>query len=219
MRKLQRFSPFSMQFCLFSINLYYSDSSFCRAARLCRALEDQWRPDTSHCPTAMLVSDTYLVSDARAFPGRSGRPARYALGKRKYESRISYTPYRLLFNTALQICYSKICLFFFTDFEKWHSVVCSNIRGHSPTSSFNMWNRTERQTPLCVWPSICLSDHQPLALALPAASSATKTLSYFVDLFIDISCWCLLISRCCMLHDFGFAMLFTGVTLENILVY
>ena len=40
-RKLQRFSPFSMQFCLFSINLYYSDSSFCRAARLCRALEDQ----------------------------------------------------------------------------------------------------------------------------------------------------------------------------------
>ena len=27
-----------------------------------------------------LVSDTYLVSDARAFPGRPGRPARYALG-------------------------------------------------------------------------------------------------------------------------------------------
>ena len=26
-----------------------------------------------------LVSDTYLVSDARAFPGRPGRPARYAL--------------------------------------------------------------------------------------------------------------------------------------------
>ena len=42
-----------MQFCLFSINLYYSNNSFCRAARLCRALEDQWRPDTSHCPTAM----------------------------------------------------------------------------------------------------------------------------------------------------------------------
>ena len=27
-----------------------------------------------------LVSDTYLVSDARAFPGRPGRPAKYALG-------------------------------------------------------------------------------------------------------------------------------------------
>ena len=54
MRKL-RFSPFSMQFCLFSINLYYSDSSLCRAAKLCRALEDQWRPDTSHCPTAMNI--------------------------------------------------------------------------------------------------------------------------------------------------------------------
>ena len=26
-----------------------------------------------------LVSDTYLVSDARAFPGRPGRPAPYAL--------------------------------------------------------------------------------------------------------------------------------------------
>ena len=25
------------------------------------------------------MSDTYLVSDARAFPGRPGRPARYAL--------------------------------------------------------------------------------------------------------------------------------------------
>ena len=28
-----------------------------------------------------LVSDTYLVSDARAFPGRPGRPARYALAR------------------------------------------------------------------------------------------------------------------------------------------
>ena len=55
MRKLQRFSLFSMQFCLFSINSYYSDSSFCRAASLCRALEDQWRPATSHCPTAMVI--------------------------------------------------------------------------------------------------------------------------------------------------------------------
>ena len=53
MRKLQKSSPFSMQFCLFSINLYYSDYSFCRAVRLCRALEDYWRPDTSHCPTPM----------------------------------------------------------------------------------------------------------------------------------------------------------------------
>ena len=29
-----------------------------------------------------LVSDTYLVSDARAFPGRPGKPAKYALGWR-----------------------------------------------------------------------------------------------------------------------------------------
>ena len=58
MRKLQRFSPFSMQFYLFSINLYYSDDTFCRAARLCRALEDHWRPDTSHCPTAVTATTT-----------------------------------------------------------------------------------------------------------------------------------------------------------------
>ena len=53
MRKLQKFSPFSMQFYLFSINSYCSDNSFCRAVRLCRALEDYWRPDTRHCPTPM----------------------------------------------------------------------------------------------------------------------------------------------------------------------
>ena len=35
MRKSQRFSPFFMQFCLFNINLYYSNSFFCRT------LEDQ----------------------------------------------------------------------------------------------------------------------------------------------------------------------------------
>ena len=45
-----------MHFCLFGIKLYYSNSFFCRVARLCRALEDHWRPDTSHCPTAMTVN-------------------------------------------------------------------------------------------------------------------------------------------------------------------
>ena len=58
MRKLQRFCPFSIQFCLFSINIYYSDNSYCRSARLCRALEEHWRPDTSHCPTAMTITTT-----------------------------------------------------------------------------------------------------------------------------------------------------------------
>ena len=39
-KELKRLSLFSMRFCLFSVNLYYLDSSFCRAARLCRALKD-----------------------------------------------------------------------------------------------------------------------------------------------------------------------------------
>ena len=56
MRKSQKFSPFFMQLCLFSINLYYSDSTFGRAARLCCALEDHRRPVTSHCPTAMDIT-------------------------------------------------------------------------------------------------------------------------------------------------------------------
>ena len=73
MKKGQRFSPFSTQFCLFSINLYYSDSSFCRAARLCCALEDQWRPATSHCPTAMAIRQyppiSHLLKTTRSLSG------------------------------------------------------------------------------------------------------------------------------------------------------
>ena len=37
--KLQRFCLFSMHFCLFRVILCFSDSSFCRTARLCRTLE------------------------------------------------------------------------------------------------------------------------------------------------------------------------------------
>ena len=51
--KLQRFCLFSMHFSLFRVILCSSDSSFCRAARLCRALEGRWRPATSHWATAM----------------------------------------------------------------------------------------------------------------------------------------------------------------------
>ena len=53
--KLQRFCLFSMHFCLFRVILCFSDSSFCRTARLCRTLEGRWRPDTSHCPTSMAI--------------------------------------------------------------------------------------------------------------------------------------------------------------------
>ena len=56
--KLQRICVFSMHFSLFRVILCSSDSSFCRAARLCRALEDRWRPVTSHWPTAMTMNAT-----------------------------------------------------------------------------------------------------------------------------------------------------------------
>jgi hypothetical protein len=47
-------------FYLFSINLCYLTSFFCHAARLCRAFENEWMPNTSHRPTTVSCSHAYV---------------------------------------------------------------------------------------------------------------------------------------------------------------
>ena len=79
--KLQRFCVFSMHFSLFRVILCSSDSSFCRAARLCRALEGRWRPATSHWATAMMPVISSAVS--LLFLSNSAVPRQFFLAIRE----------------------------------------------------------------------------------------------------------------------------------------
>ena len=93
-RKLHGFSLISMRFCLFSINLYHSDSSFCCTARLCRTLEDHWRPASSHFPTSMPFT-SYIRSPTRTLPSPhrshfSFPPRSFILSQTSIARRLNY---------------------------------------------------------------------------------------------------------------------------------